>query len=202
MRYNHPMLLLGLFFEIERKRLDKEVEDLVERIDGHLRHCGALDLDKQALDLDRQTKATITENLNLASDLTKRESLIKAVKQQLLKFQAEVSKLEPSKTNLPSQFSVSSLTLYPPPNEDEGYCSQRNRSTMAAGQESQVSDTMLAAPTSAARCASQKIQERTDDMIADLDEWLNDCISAKANLSLAMTTVSTLSSGRITKKLS
>ncbi|KAK3950585.1 hypothetical protein QBC32DRAFT_346125 [Pseudoneurospora amorphoporcata] len=194
LKYNHPLLLLGLFFELERKRLDDEVGELIQDVGTHLQNCGALDLDKQALDLDKQSKTTITENLKLTSALTELEIVIKAVKQQLVKFKAEGLKLETPGTNHSSKSSVSSLTSVPLPNGDEGYDSHESQPTVAAGQERKVSDTMLAAPTAAERWASQKIRERTDDMIADLDEWLNDCASEKETLSLHMkTTLNTIS---------
>lgn len=197
--HNHPLLLPGLFFELERIRLVDQVEDLLDNFElrnnyeyNQLETPGvARGLD---LDMDKKRMTDVLKSTYRSRELV---SLIMAVKRQMKKFETAMDLVEASVKASPSPtFSPPRcLTRIPSATLSSAAGSTTiSRASTLYGEENQSPQGLAQKLAGAAgyvrlERAGKMIRERLQDIIFEFDDKINDCHLVKDNMSLTMQTV-------------
>ncbi|CCC10892.1 hypothetical protein SMACR_12726 [Sordaria macrospora] len=198
LKHNHPLLLPGLFFELERVRLVDQVEDLLDNFElrnnyeyNQLENVGGT----RGLDLDMDKKR-MTDVLKSTYRSRELVSLIMALKRQLKKFETAMDLVEASvKESSSLTFSPRCLTRIPSATLSSAPGSTTiSRATTLYGEENHTQQgppQQLSGASSYVRLerAGKQIRERLQDIIFEFDDKINDCHLVKDNMSLTMQTV-------------
>ncbi|KAJ4416336.1 hypothetical protein N0V85_002318 [Neurospora sp. IMI 360204] len=197
LKHNHPLLLPGLFFELERIRLVDQVEDLLDNFElrnnyeyNQLENVGgARGLD---LDMDKKRMTDVLKSTYRSRELV---SLIMAVKRQLKKFEAAMDMVETSVKTSPT-FSPGRLTRIPSATLSSAPGSRtisRATTLEVNGEENHTQQGLpeLSSVSGYLRLerAGRQIRERLQDIMFEFDDKINDCHLVKDNMSLTMQTV-------------
>lgn len=191
LKQNHPLLMTGLFFELERIRLVDEVENLLDNFE--LRNnfeynqlespSGSMGLD---LDMDKERMTHVLKSTYKSRELV---SLIMAVKRQLNKFELAMDMVEnhvrTSTASSPDPATEIALTALSSPRV-AGVVSSAGSGRHAADKSPQ-----LAGASGYLRLekAGKQIRERLQDILFEFDDKINDCHLVKDNVSLTIQTV-------------
>ncbi|EGO56857.1 hypothetical protein NEUTE1DRAFT_123288 [Neurospora tetrasperma FGSC 2508] len=199
LKHNHPLLLPGLFFELERIRLVDQVENLLDNFElrnnyeyGQLEKVGgARGLD---LDMDKKRMTDVLKSTYRSRELV---SLIMAVKRQLKKFETAMDMVETSVKSSPSSaFSSGCLTRTPSAtlSSAPGSRTMSRSTTLEVNSEENYTQQGLPRLSGVSgylrlQRAGRMIRERLQDIMFEFDDKINDCHLVKDNMSLTMQTV-------------
>lgn len=197
LKHNHPLLLPGLFFELERIRLVDQVEDLLDKFELRNNYdynqlenvSGGRGLD---LEMDKKRMTEVLKSTYRSRELV---SLMMAVKRQLKKFEKALDMVEASVEASPSPiFSPGRLTRIPSATLSSAPGSRTvSRVTTLYGEDNHTQQGLpqLSDVPSYLRLdrAGNMVRERLQDIIFELDDKINDCHLVKDNMSLTMQTV-------------
>lgn len=199
LKHNHPLLLPGLFFELERIRLVDHVENLLDNFELRNNYeynqlekvGGARGLD---LDMDKKRMTDVLKSTYRSRELV---SLIMAVKRQLKKFETAMDMVETSVKSSPSSaFSSGCLTRTPSATLSLAPGSRtlsRSRTLEVNSEENYTQQGLprLSGVSGYLRLqrAGRMIRERLKDIMFEFDDKINDCHLVKDNMSLTMQTV-------------
>ncbi|KAK3490444.1 uncharacterized protein B0T23DRAFT_381794 [Neurospora hispaniola] len=199
LKHNHPLLLPGLFFELERIRLVDQVENLLDNFELRNNYeynqlekvGGARGLD---LDMDKKRMTDVLKSTYRSRELV---SLIMAVKRQLKKFETAMDMVETSVKSSPSSaFSSGCLTRTPSAtlSSAPGSRTMSRSTTLEVNSEENYTQQGLPRLSGVSgylrlQRAGRMIRERLQDIMFEFDDKINDCHLVKDNMSLTMQTV-------------
>lgn len=197
LKHNHPLLLPGLFFELERIRLVDQVEKLLDNFElrnnydyNQLETVGtARRLD---LDMDKKRMTEVLKSTLRARELV---SLVLAIKRQLKKVEQAIDMVEASvQASASPTFSPVCLKRIPSATLSSAPGSRTvSRATTLYGEDNHTQQGLpqLSALSGYLRLerAGNMIRERLQDIVFEFDDKINDCHLVKDNMSLTMQTV-------------
>ncbi|KAK0614870.1 hypothetical protein B0T17DRAFT_497941 [Bombardia bombarda] len=181
LNYNHPLLLPGLLFELERVRLGGAVEDLLD----HFALKGSSDRELD-LDMDKARMTTFLKSSYRSRELVNQ---VRAVKRQLDKMADSTRAAERSLASYQPQISQSSPEFssnyndYKPKNYGLSLVHKGSSSSMSfKGQRDEARLWKW-------ERAGRQIRARLADVAYELDDKIMDCNMVTDNMSLTMQTV-------------